>query len=586
AMPRYVLGYGWLKGASWVSNDALCVITWAGVFRCDAATGAMTPLVEGVRPDHPAASADGARLAYNDGDDVVMITTGGETLWRAPHGQARDLAFSPDGRSLLVAHYDQRDGRGRRVQVLDAATGKERALCQYTGRFAAQRMVHDPKLVAASPDGGWVAACGSDGVYLWQSDGTPVTTWYAQRVEAMAFVEGGERLLVADGDAHAGDDRLYLATREGERVRSYPASKPVWQWLALALDPGGARFAAAARGDGVHVFGLEGERQLFLTEDGPLRLEPGDGRKLHVTSLAFSPDGARLAVCTSTPYNADRGERPMSLQIFDVATGERRAIVRDFAYEPRDVVPRGDRLFLAVDGEAREASIAFGRPRTLVPRAHNSGARAIAVGPGEARLAAGFDGSGGGLAAYEPATGQKLRDFAGATKEFGARSLAFSPDGELLAAAGGSALVWRFDRATPLAKLAPKKGKLDYEDEMTSLAFRRDGKLLGVAARDGKVRLYGAPKFALVRELEALERPLRLESFAFSPDGRLAFAGDIKGGVHAWDVDTGDPLYYLEAGAGCVERLALTDDGRWLAGGTREGRLFLADAAGGALRKA
>jgi WD40 repeat protein len=621
-MPRYVLGYGWLDSASWISNDALCVVTRAGVFRFDLRTGAMTPLVEGVHPQHATASPDGTRLAYADGlEDVVVITTGGDTVFRAPIGQARTLTFSPDGKVLLVG-YDRPEAGRPALRSFDAATGDELARFEYQGRFATTFMAHAPEAVAMSPDGRWVVSFAFNETYLWLSDGTPVVKWYASRVKALAFVEASERVLVVGGDAHIGDDYLYLADRgTGERVRSFSASRPLWQWLSFALAPSQARFAAAAEGDGVHVFGLEGERQLFLSDADHLSHQPGTARSPYVTSLAFSPDETRLAVCTSTIFNDDGGNRPMGLHVFDLAGGERRARVLDFAYGPADLVLRGDRLFLAVDGAAKEVSLAadgaakgaardandaakgaardandaateaprsLGRPRTIVPRRDSSkGVRAVGVDPAASRVAVGLDGFRGEIATYDAASGALERELPGVGKGFTVDALAFSPDGELLAAACGQALVWRFDRATPLAKLASKKGKLGYEDAATALAFNHDGTLLGVATRDGKVRLYAAPKFKATRELEASKLPLRLESFAFSPDGRLAFAGDINGAVHAWQIDSGALAFRTDAAEasvatfGSVERLAASPDGRLVAGGTREGRLFLIDSASG-----
>jgi WD40 repeat protein len=579
-----MLGHGWLEGASWVSNETLCVVTRAGAFRYDVAAGAMTPIVEGVHPRHAAASPDGARLAYGDGADVVVITTEGATLFRAPLGPVRALAFSPDGRALLLVEGGGRTGP-RKVRSIDATTGATLALYGFDGPAARSRAV-EPDLLAASPDGEWVACSADAEVWLWRSGGTPAARWPAPGVKGLAFAGAGGRLLVAGGDLRDGDRWLYLAEPGGQPVRWFPAHVPVGRWLALALAPGGERFAAAAFTEGVHVFGLDGARASFLSERDDLRPEPGGRRPPHVVSLAFSPDGARLAVGTSSPGPDDDDGPPASVQVFDVAGRERQAMTRDFAAGVRDLARRDGRLFFVNDGKVKAMPVAADRPRTLVRRRVSGDVLALAVDADGGRVAAAFPSYGqadpsGKLAVHDAATGALLRETPGLPQGVYPNALAFSPDGLLLAVAYDRALVFRLNRKAPLARLAPPKGVTLDRQAPTSLAFRRDGALLGVAWRDGKVRLYAPPGFELAGELETPSPPGRLESFAFSPDGRRAFAGDAEGRVHAWDVDAGEPAWHFDAAAGGVARLVTSSDGLFLAGGTSEGRLVLVDAARG-----
>lgn len=148
---------------------------------------------------------------------------------------------------MLLVGYDRPDATRPALRSFDAATGAEIARFEYQGRFAATFMAHAPESVAMSPDGQWVASFAFNEAYLWLSDGTPVAKWYASRVKALAFVEASERVLVVGGDAHAGDDYLYLADRgTGERVASWRAHGGAVTGLAFA--DGGDLLSAGADG--------------------------------------------------------------------------------------------------------------------------------------------------------------------------------------------------------------------------------------------------------------------------------------------------------------------------------------------------
>jgi WD40 repeat protein len=66
--------------------------------------------------------------------------------------------------------------------------------------------------------------------------------------------------------------------------------------------------------------------------------------------------------------------------------------------------------------------------------------------------------------------------------------MAFSPDGKLLATAGGDGSVRMWDLATRQAIGAPLPA--DYGGDVTGVAFSPDGKLLATAGGDGVVRLW------------------------------------------------------------------------------------------------
>ena len=145
-------------------------------------------------------------------------------------------------------------------------------------------------------------------------------------------------------------------------------------------------------------------------------------------------------------------------------------------------------------------------------------------------------------------------------------SVAFSPDGSMLASAGhvdGAVRLWDV-----------RAGKLRQEikahDAPTAVAFSPDGRTLATGGYDGTLKLWdvggGAPKRSLDYAPNAV-----VSSIVFSPDGRLiACGGDGPDGeLKVWDARTGELKMDLKAG-GVVNSVAFSPDGKGLACATSD----------------
>jgi serine/threonine protein kinase len=154
------------------------------------------------------------------------------------------------------------------------------------------------------------------------------------------------------------------------------------------------------------------------------------------------------------------------------------------------------------------------------------------------------------------------------------RTLAFSPDGALLASAGADRTIrlWDLPKRREVAVLAGHTGMI------YSVAFSPDGKTIASASADTSVRLWDVESKTQLQQFDAHES--MAQSVAFSPDGALLASGGRDLVVRLWDLETGRQQATLKGHTGNVFSLAFARDGRTLASGGWDHTIKLWDVAG------
>jgi WD40 repeat protein len=160
-------------------------------------------------------------------------------------------------------------------------------------------------------------------------------------------------------------------------------------------------------------------------------------------------------------------------------------------------------------------------------------------------------------------------------------SVAFSPNGELLATGGfdGKTHLWQVAHGRLLLTLtghiSPVRSVAFSPDD----PFSPDGQTLAIGSDDGTVKLWDVRDGRCLKTLQ--EHTDRVWSVAFSPNGQtLASSSDDKT-VKLWDVSDGKCLKTLEGHTDWVWSVAFSPDGQTLASGSDDKTVKLWDVRDG-----
>lgn len=544
-------------------------------------------------------------------DGQTLVTAGRNgvlTLWDAstgkqqrqltgPRNGGQGLAFAPDGKTLASASYDDT------VRLWDPHTGKERRKIQ-----CGQRGVYG---LAFAPDGHLVASAGTDGtICLWDAGNGELRrrlTGHEKDVWKVAFSPDGKLLASSSED---GTIRLWDPAT-GRQVRILRVKLAAF--APLAFSPDGTLLASANADGMIHLW----------DEASGTEKRHWQAAERRVFTLAFSPDGKTLASGASLESD---------IRLWDVATGHERcpygahhAFVKDLRFSPngaeitsvgldgqilqwdlatstphRQFSWTGEDLVFALSADGNALAIASGKTHEVRLRDTRTGKPDRVLGKHEKRiqsLAFSPDGrlvaSGGDdpiIRVWDRSSGKEVRQIS--CFKNGAERLCFSPDSKALACGMRTLGQRTGERTLRLWDMDSGKDRCSFDccDPFAgALAFSPDGRLL--ASSHGSFR---EPAGLMVRLWDTatgkeLSRHLgnqeEITALAFSPDGKLIVSGagglgDTDNSVHVWEAATGRLIRRFESQHSDVISVAFAPNGLTIASGAGDSTILLWDITG------
>jgi WD40 repeat protein len=385
----------------------------------------------------------------------------------------RDIAFSPDGKLLATG------GNDHFVKLWEFRSGKP-----LNERDCGTNVTS----VGFSPDGKTLAAaCDEPTMNLLLWDITDPAHWrpradlrgHGSHVLALAFQPGGSLAATGGWD---GTVRLWDLPSGGQRVRS----------VGGAFGPGVHGVAFSPEGGYLVTANDNGTISILRVPTPPPAYSPGPARPL--------PDPGELARRPSPADALKREDIPEEL------------LKKAGGGDPEKAPPELVAVLWGKDGQSKQV-------------------RAVAISPDGKTLAADNFQT---INLWNVADGSLRHKCIGHRGEIFA--LGFSPDGKLLASAGGQdGTVRLWDAATGKALgplLGPRLGSA------YSVVFSPDSRVLVSSSHDGSIQIWDVATGSIRRVLRGHNAPVG--RIAFSPDGKLlASSGDTDQRALLWDVATG-----------------------------------------------
>ncbi|MCA9192687.1 MAG: serine/threonine protein kinase [Planctomycetales bacterium] len=429
------------------------------------------------------------------------------------------VTWSPDGRRLASSC------RGGEIRIWDTTTGNEEtSICELPDVV---------RCVAWSPDGTWLAAAVGPTLNIWNTNDWSLAcsnNSLTAGVLAVAFSADGQTLAFAGYQGTV----VICETRSGAELMRAAAIAGVW---SLSFAPDGRHLLAGTGQGGPNVF----------------RIHAKEGR-LEMVCTAFEQGGTQRAVVftnRSTVLTANEDMMQLRIWDFDARLGFRYT---SYPGDCLSVLPVRQMAVTGLrDGTIELRGLSGGQDGSRLV-GHQTRVILAAADTNEHWLAT--CAQDGELIVWNLDSGKEWLRMAVPKDSY---ELSFAPNGSTLCVASDSAGVQFWDAAT---------GKLHAglelpRAEVRTVAFSPDGGLMAAAAvNEPHIYLWDLRAGRLKGTLVADQGFYRL---SFTTDGKQILAGGRTSDVQVWDVLSGREQSRLLGHYGPVRDLCISPDGRTLA---------------------
>ncbi|GAA6618595.1 eIF2A-related protein [Scytonema sp. NUACC26] len=469
-------------------------------------------------------SPDGKILASGSRDGTIKLwSKDGKELRTLKHGRAVfSVAWSPDSKMLASG---SRDGTIK----LWSLEGKE-----------LRTLKHSPAVfsVAWSSDGKMLAAGGGDTIKLWRTiDGKELKTLkgHSKSVVSINFNPDGKLLISGS------DDKTVILWRivDGKKLKTLLEHSDSVR--SVVWSPDGKMFTSASIDRTVVLWSFEGKILRKIKNNS------------WVESTAWSPDSKMLAW----------GSLDGTIKLWMLEGKELKTLTgHEDVVRSVNFSPNGKMLASGSDDMNIKLWNLEGKELLGIKGGHTGKVYSVAWSPDSKTLASGSED-----------TTVKLWDLASNGKELwkhkedrDVKSVSFSPDGKRLASTSGATI-------TLWSKDGNQIGTLKrHKEEIWSVSFSRDSKMLASGGRDGTIKLWNLSN-GKVETLKHGDDEVR--SVAWSPDGKMLVSGSTDNTIKLWNRSNPKELWTRNGGDGWVYSVSFSPNGKLLASASDNGPVNL-----------